>query len=113
MDVLKEKMMDKRGLTKRWLPSLTALSGCLLIINGASAAQPPTFGVYAGQGYQEIAMFAATYGDNPTLAKYFADRSRAVRANKVVEPVLIGQWTLDPTTVGEAGTARQQLTSRL
>jgi len=105
--------MNMRGLEKRWLPSLAALSACLLIANGAWATQPPGFDAYAGQGYQEIAMFAATQAHNPALAKYFADRAQAARAGKLIEPVLVSQAKLDATTVVEADKARQQLTSRL
>src|SRR5262249_22504549 len=47
------------------------------------------------------------------LAQYFTDRSKALRAGKNVEPVLAGQWTLDPTTMREASKARLELTSRL
>src|SRR5215475_1569807 len=98
--------MTMRGLTRRWLPSVTALSGCLVIANAAWATQPPTFGAYAAQGYQEVAVFAATRGHNPALAQYFTERSKALRAGKVVEPVLVSQWTLDPATLREASKAR-------
>src|SRR6267142_5374502 len=108
-----EGAMKLRGLEKPWLPSLAALSGCLLIAGGAWATQPPGFDAYAGQGYQEIAMFAATEAHNPALAKYFADRAQAVRAGKPVPPLLVSQAKLDEPTMREATKARLDLTGRL
>src|SRR5882757_11247555 len=105
--------MSVRDRTKRRLASLAVLSGCLLIANGAWATQPPGFDDYAGQGYQEISMFAATQAHNPALAKYFADRAQAVRAGKPVPPLLVSQAKLDEPTMREAAKARLDLTSRL
>src|SRR5262245_40549597 len=97
---------------RRWL-ALAAFCGATLIADGSAAAPVTDFGTYVAQAYAEIAMVAATRAREPALAKYFADRSRLVRGDELIEPAFVDQWPLEAAGAREARAARQQLSERL
>jgi hypothetical protein len=96
----------------RWARILAA-TGAMLAAAPARSDGTASFGDYASRGYAEVAAYARNQAGNPTLAEYFAERSREAADGAALEPIEVSSWHLPAATAREATTARRRLIALL